>query len=153
MKQLLLICHTPSANTQVMAAQLLAGAQAEATENSQVRMLTPTQCGAEDLLNADALVFLTTENLGYMAGTTKDLFDRTFYDLEGPTQGLSYALVVRAGLDGTGATRAVESICGGLNWKPIQARLLCHGQWRDDFGQQCYELGQMMMASMDMGII
>ena len=153
MKQLLLVCHTPSANTQAMAQQLLAGAQAEATENSQVSMLTPTECAAEDLLHADAVVFLTTENLGYMAGTTKDLFDRTFYTLEGSTQGLSYALVIRAGLDGTGATRAIESICSGLNWKPVQERLLCHGQWQDEFGQQCYELGQMMMVSMDMGII
>ena len=153
MKQLLLVCHAPSANTQTMAEQLLAGAQAEATENSQVRMLTPAECVAEDLLKADAVVILTTENLGYMAGTTKDLFDRTFYDLEDPTQSLSYALVIRAGLDGTGATRAVESICGGLNWKPAQERLLCHGAWKEEFGQQCYELGQMMMASMDMGII
>ena len=34
---------------------------------------------AGDLLNADALVFATPENFGYMAGTLKGLFDRVFY--------------------------------------------------------------------------
>jgi hypothetical protein len=152
-KQLLLVCHTPSTNTMHMAEQLLAGARAEAEDICQVSMLTPGQCQTDHLLAADAVVFLTTENLGYMAGSTKDLFDRTFYSLEGRKQGLSYALVVRAGLDGTGCTRAVESICSGLGWQPVQERLLCKGPWQEEFSEQCYQLGQVMMASMAMGII
>ena len=153
MKQLLLVCHTPSTNTQSMASQLLAGAQAEADGQGQVLSLEPGQCTAQDIMAADAVVILTTENLGYMAGTTKDLFDRTFYDLETQTEGLSYALIVRAGLDGTGCTKAVESICGGLNWRPVRPRLLCKGDWKPAFSKQCYELGQLMMSSLIMGII
>ena len=102
---------------------------------------------------ADALILLTTENLGYMAGTTKDMFDRIYYDVIDATEGLPYALVIRAGLDGTGCTRAVESICSGLRWRIAQPRVLCQGDWQETFNEDCYQLGQLMAASLALGII
>ncbi|MDP6969079.1 MAG: flavodoxin family protein [Gammaproteobacteria bacterium] len=152
-KQLLIISHTPSVNTQCMAQHLLAGAKDAKETQVGIRQLSPAKCHAKDILAADALILLTTENLGYMAGATKDLFDRTYYDVIEATQGLPYALVVRAGLDGTGCTRAVESICSGLRWRIAQKRLLCRGDWQDDFNQDCYELGQLMTVSLALGVI
>ncbi|MDP6190401.1 MAG: flavodoxin family protein [Gammaproteobacteria bacterium] len=152
-KQLLIVGHTPSANTQSMARQLLAGAQAAEETDITIRQLSPGECQTEDILAADALILLTTENLGYMAGTTKDMFDRIYYDVIDATEGLPYALVIRAGLDGTGCTRAVESICSGLRWRIARPRVLCQGGWQETFNQDCYQLGQLMAASLALGII
>ncbi len=86
-KNLWLICHTPSPNTKAMADALLAGAK-NATEGVCVHINSPWDNHAEQLQTADAIIILTTENLGYMAGATKDWFDRIFYPLEMAKSGL-----------------------------------------------------------------
>ena len=152
-KQLLIISHTPSTNTHAMAGQLFAGAKDAQESQVTIRHLSPMDSHTADILKADALILLTTENLGYMAGATKYLFDRIYYDVLEAKQGLPYALVVRAGIDGTGCTRAVESIWSGLGWRIAQERRLCQGDWQDSFKQDCYDLGQLMAASLALGII
>jgi hypothetical protein len=67
-------------------------------------------------------------------------------------QGLPCALYVRAGNDGTGTCRAVESICTGLRWNWIQAPLVCRGDWQARFLAQCEELGMTMAAGLEVGI-
>ena len=112
-KKLLIVAHQPSANTQQMLEACMAGSRAADTENVEVLIVAPLDCQAKQLLDADAVVILTTENLGYMAGATKDWFDRVYYPVLELKQGLPYALIIRAGIDGTGTQRAVESICTG----------------------------------------
>ena len=108
--------------------------------------------GPEDVLACDAILLGTTENLGYMSGALKDFFDRTYNPCLEHTRGLPYALCIRAGLDGTGTRRAVESIASGLGWRAVQEALVCKGQWREDFVEQCRELGAAMTAGLDVGI-
>jgi multimeric flavodoxin WrbA len=131
----------------------MAGSRAADTENVEVLIVAPLDCQAKQLLNADAVVILTTENLGYMAGATKDWFDRVYYPVLELKQGLPYALIIRAGIDGTGTQRAVESICTGLHWNLAQPVLVCQGPWQGKFTHQCFDIGQYMAAGLDLGIL
>lgn len=152
-RQLLIVAHDPSPNTGRMVEAVLGGARHEDIEAVETRHVRPLEAGPDDVLACDALILGTTENLGYMSGALKDFFDRTYYGVIEQTEGLPYALYVRAGKDGTGTRRAVESICTGLSWKPVQEPLICRGEWQDDFLEQCGELGLYMAASLDSRII
>lgn len=136
-----------------MVAALLDGAGDDTVDNVTVGHVRPLEATADDVIGADAVIFGTPENLGYMSGALKDFFDRCFYDLLDRTDAMPYAVFVRAGKDGTGTRRAIESICGGLNWKPAQEPLICRGEWDDAFIDQCRELGMTMAAGLEAGII
>ena len=152
MKQLIVIAHDPSPNTRRMVEAVLEGARHEDVEGVTVRHVRPLEAGPEDVLGADAVILGTTENLGYMSGALKDFFDRSYYPLLEETQGLPYAAYIRAGRDGTGTRRAIESICTGLRWRPVQDPLICRGEWNDEFLEQCRELGLYLAAGLDAGI-
>ena len=109
-KTLLIIAHIPSPNTIALRDAVVRGASHEDIESVSVKVLTPFEACAEDVLAADGVILGTTENLGYMSGALKDFFDRTFYGVLEEKQGLPYAVYIRAGMDGTGTMRAIESI-------------------------------------------
>jgi len=152
MKTLLLIAHAPSANTQRMRDAVLKGAEHPDIEQVNVRWIAPLDAQPDDVLACDGIILGTTENLGYMSGALKDFFDRCYYPCLEEKQGLPCALYVRAGHDGTGTCRAVETICTGLRWNWIQDPLVCRDDWTDEFLEQCEELGTTMAAGLEMGI-
>ena len=151
-KRLLVIAHAPSANTQRLLGAVLAGARAPEVDGVEVKHLPPLQAGPEDLLRADAVILGTTENLGYMSGALKDFFDRSYYPCLEKTQGLPYALYIRAGHDGTGTKRGVEAIATGLRWRAVQEPLICRGEFSEAFVEQCQELGTLMAAGLEVGV-
>lgn len=151
-KQLLLVAHTPSPNTRKLAQAIVRGTQHEDVENVTLRQAAPLEAGPEDLLAADAVILFTTENLGYMSGALKDFFDRSYYPVLEKTEGLPYALCIRAGHDGTGTRRAVESIATGLRWRAVQEPLICRGDFREEFVAQCEEAGLYMAAGLDAAV-
>ena len=152
-KKLLIIAHAPSANTQQMFDAVVNGASDPEIENVEVVTLAPLDTQPEDIISADAIILGVTENFGYMAGLVKDVFDRCYYPCLDKTEGLPFAFYVRAGLDGTGTRRAIESISKGLSWKLVQEPLICKGEFQAEFIEQCRELGLSMAASLDAGII
>lgn len=151
-KTLLIVAHAPSPNTQKLRDALAAGARHEDIEGVDVRVVSPFEAGPDDVKAAGAIILATTENLGYMSGALKDFFDRIYYPCLEETQGLAYALVIRAGHDGTGTRRAVESITTGLRWRAVQEPLLCRGEFREDFVSQCTEQGTAIAAGLEAGI-
>jgi multimeric flavodoxin WrbA len=151
-KQLLVVAHAPSPNTRRLAAAVLRGARDPEIEGVRVRYRPPLQAGPEDVRAADAVILGTTENLGYMSGALKDFFDRSYYPCLERTQGLPYALYIRAGRDGTGTRRGVETIVTGLRWHAVQAPLICQGEFSEAFPGQCRELGMYLAAGLDAGI-
>lgn len=153
MKQLLLVAHAPSSNTEAMVQAVLRGARHPDIAGVQVRHVPPLQAGSDDVLKADALILGTTENLGYMSGALKDFFDRCYYPCLEKTQARPFTFYIRAGHDGTGTRRAIESITTGLRWRCVQEPLLCRGDWQDAFLEQCEQLGMAMAASLEAGII
>ena len=152
MKQLLIVAHIPSDNTRLLRDAVLAGACHDDIDGVATRALTPFEAGPDDVRAADAIILGTTENLGYMSGALKDFFDRTYYAVLEEKQGLPYALYIRAGHDGTGTRRGVETIITGLRWKEVQPPLICRGDYSPDFAAQCEELGLAMAAGLEAGV-
>jgi multimeric flavodoxin WrbA len=151
MKRLLIVAHAPSPNTLRLREAVLAGARQDIAGVETIAK-APLEAGPEDVLAAQAIILGTTENLGYMSGALKDFFDRSFYPCLERTEGMPYALYVRAGRDGTGTRRAVESIATGLRWRDVQAPLICRGDWDESFVDACRELGAAMAAGLEAGI-
>jgi hypothetical protein len=151
-KRLLIVAHAISPNTERLRDAVLAGARHPEIAGVETRCLAPFEAGPGDVMACDAIILGTTENLGYMSGALKDFFDRSYYPCLEETQGLPYALYIRAGHDGTGTRRAVESIATGLAWNAVREPLLCRGEWSDDFPVQCEELGMTVAAGLEAGI-
>jgi multimeric flavodoxin WrbA len=151
-KRLLIVAHVPSENTSRLRDAVVEGAQSADIEGVEVRVLTPFEAGPEAVLAADGIILGTTENLGYMSGALKDFFDRTYYGVIDRTEGLPYGLYVRAGHDGTGTRRGVETIVTGLRWRAVQEPLICRGDWQESFVDDCRELGMAMAAGLEAGI-
>ncbi|WP_375177847.1 flavodoxin family protein [Marinobacter mobilis] len=152
-KQLLIVSHAPSPNTLRLRDAVVQGASHGDIGNVAVVVRAPLEAGPDDVLACDAIILGTTENLGYMSGALKDFFDRSYYPCLEHTQGLPFAYYIRAGHDGTGTHRAIESITTGLRWRRIQAPLICRGEFQDVFVDQCQELGLYVAASLDAGLI
>ena len=151
-KCLLIVAHAPSPNTLRLRDALAEGARHGDIRGVAVKSMSPFEADAADVLSAQAIILGTTENLGYMSGALKDFFDRIYYPCLDHTQGLPYALVIRAGHDGTGTRRAVETIATGLRWRTVQAPLVLRGEYHDTFAEQCAELGMSMAAGLEAGI-
>lgn len=152
-RRLLIVAHAPSDNTRRLFAALEDGARALGLADLAIAHLPPLAAGADDVRAAQAIILGTPENLGYMSGALKDFFDRIYYPCLDHTQGLPYALVVRAGHDGTGTRRAVETIVTGLRWRAVRPALILRGTWQDAFVEEARARGALMAAGLDAGVI
>lgn len=152
-KHLLIVAHVPSDNTRRLRDAVVRGATGPDISGVELRTLIPFEAKPEDVLWADAVILGTTENLGYMSGALKDFFDRVYYPCLELTQGKPYAAYIRAGHDGTGTKRGIETIVTGLRWRAARDALICRGEWRETFVSQCEELGALMAASLEAGVI
>ncbi|GHC29694.1 flavodoxin family protein [Aidingimonas halophila] len=152
-KRLLIVAHAPSPNTLKLREAAERGARHPDIEAIDVTVKAPLEAGPDDIRACDAILLGTTENLGYMSGALKDFFDRSYYAVLEEKQGLPCALYIRAGHDGTGTRRAVESIVTGLSWHWVQDPLTLRGEWQDFFVDQVEELGMYMAAALDNGVI
>ena len=150
-KTLLIVAHAPSKNTEKLAQAASDGAN-HPDININVILKSPQDTQPEDILLADALLLGTTENLAYMAGLTKDFFDRCYYPVLEKKQGMPFALYIRAGHDGTGTKLAMQIIITGLRWNQVQEALILQGDWQDDFVEQVQELAMTLAAGVEAGI-
>ncbi|WP_201582508.1 flavodoxin family protein [Psychrobacter jeotgali] len=150
-KTLLIVAHAPSPNTEKLAQAALKGAN-HPDLDVNVILKSPQDTQPEDVLAADALLLGTTENLAYMAGLTKDFFDRCYYPVLEHKQGMPFALYIRAGHDGTGTKLAMKTIITGLRWNQIQDTLILQGKWQDEFTEQVEELAMTLAAGVEAGI-
>ena len=150
-KTLLIVAHAPSANTKKLAHAAYAGASHPDLDINVILKL-PQDTQPEDVLAADAVLLGTTENLAYMAGLTKDFFDRCYYPVLEEKQGMPFALYIRAGHDGTGTKLAIKTITTGLRWGWIQEALILQGDWQEAFTEQVEELAMTLAAGVEAGI-
>ncbi|MBK7250737.1 MAG: NAD(P)H-dependent oxidoreductase [Gammaproteobacteria bacterium] len=152
MKHLLLIFGGHSGGRTEALTRAVVEGVGQAGDDIELRSKAALTTGAEDLLWAEGLLIGTPEHFGYMSGAVKDFFDRTFYPVEGRTEGLPYALYVSAGNDGSGTVASVERIATGYRWKPIAPALIVRGEVTDDALGRCRELGAAMAQGLALGI-
>lgn len=104
------------------AGEQLAGAAADgarADAGVEVRVRRAEQAGPQDVLAASALLVVTPEMLGSMAGAMKAFFERCYYPVLDRLEGRAYATIVCAGSDGQGATRQIDRIVTGWRLRRV----------------------------------
>jgi multimeric flavodoxin WrbA len=148
--RLLIVYASQSGGAARLAEAVERGASAES--GAEVRRLHGAAAGLDDLLWCQALVIVTPENFGYMAGAVKDFFDRTYEAVQGKLTNLPFAIVVRAGNDGSFALEAVERIARGYGFKRVAEPILSVGGDLDGPLARCEELGQLLVAGLELGI-
>ena len=141
-----------SGTTKEMANAVYQGATDSSVDNVDVTMQSTFDTSAEDLLNANALILGTPENFGYMSGAMKDLFDRTFYEVEGKLAPLPYAIFISAGNDGSGALTAIRRIAKGYPFIESQKPIVVKGKLNVEDRNRCVELGLTFSAGLEAGI-
>lgn len=151
-KSLLIIAHAPSPNTRALAEAALDGASDPDAGAVTARLVSPFDVAAPDLFAADAVLIGTTENIGYMAGATKDMFDRCYNDWLGQSEAKPVAVYIRAGLDGTATRRALDSIIGAQRWRLVAPPLILHGDWSPAYAGEVRDLAMGLAAGLDAGI-
>ncbi|MCY3982224.1 MAG: flavodoxin family protein [Alphaproteobacteria bacterium] len=151
-RRLLIIAHAPSPNTLRLREAAAAGACHQDIEGVETEVLAPFDVNPDHVCAADALLLGTTENLGYMSGALKDFFDRIYYPCLEETRGRPFGFYIRAGHDGTGTRRAIETITTGLGWRAVTEPVLCRGVWQDMFADRCEELGMTLAAGLEAGV-
>ncbi len=121
--RLLIVMHSHSGGARILA-QAAAAHAGESAPKVQIDVFEAPDVHPEHLRAAQALLIVSPENFGYMAGLVKDFFDRCFYPCETAMAGKPYALIVCAGNDGTGAMNAMERLITGWRMRRAHAGLI-----------------------------
>lgn len=151
-KTLLLVCHAPSPNTELLRDAALRGGRHELLECTQVRWVPPLQATVEDVLSCDAILLGSTVNFGYISGALKDFFDRIYYPCLELTQAKPFSYYLRAGSDETGAVRALDAITQGLSWRQVLPPEICKGDYQPRFAERVEELSATLAAGVESGL-
>ena len=151
-KNLLIIYHSKTGNTERLARAVYDGANNALFESVSVTTKTAREAGPKDIIASDGLLLGTPENFGYMSGAMKDFLDRTFYEVEGKIQPLPYSVFISAGNDGSGALRAIRRIANGYPFKEVQEPVVVVGDATPDDLARCKELGMALAAGIDADI-
>src|ERR1700682_4998198 len=162
MKTLLVVYHSMTGGTLLMARAAAAGARTEPAMH--VSLLRAADAQAADVLNASGFIFATPENLAAMSGMMKDFFDRTYYSALDRLNGRPYATLICAGSDGRNAAQQIERIATGWRLHPIADPIIVctHAQTAeailrpkhiaDEELKACRELGATLAAGLALGI-
>jgi hypothetical protein len=150
--KLLIVCHTPSPNTEGLRDAAIGAIDALGLAALETRVRAPPEAGAPDIDWCDGVLLGTTENFGYMAGLTKDFFERIYYPCLESAAGLPFALYIRAGEDGRGTRDGIGRIVTGLSWKQVAEPLILRGDYEPAFEGRVGELAQTLAAGLDAGI-
>lgn len=128
------------------------------------RLIAAADVTPEDLLLAQAYLFVCPENLASMSGVMKDMFDRCYYPLLGRIEGRAYATAIAAGSDGSGAQAQIDRIVTGWRLRRVAEPLIVNLDAQtpeailaekhvpaDQIGL-CEELGVALSEGLGMGI-
>lgn len=150
MKNLLIVYHSQSGNTEQLAQAVYRGANCE--QEVEVKILRAMEAGLDDLLASDAIIFGSPENFGFLSGGLKDFLDRTFYPAEPYQINIPYGFFVSAGNDGSGAVRQLDRIVKGYPLRKVNDAVIVKGLPDEAGCKRCEELGATFALALSMGI-
>ena len=152
MADILIIFHSQTGNTEKLARAVAQGV--DNTANARGVLKRAAQTVAQDLRDCNAVVICSPEYFGYMAGTVKDFFDRTYEGLkdDAAVHKKPCSVVISAGNDGSFALSHIERICKGYRLKMIQKPILCKGKVTEEVLTRCFELGSIIAEGINAGI-
>ena len=150
-KTIIFSSHAPSKNTLILSKSCIKGLK-KYSENLNLKVLKPQQIMSQTILNCDGIIIGTTENIGYMSGLTKDMFDRCYNTWINKTNGKPVCIYIRAGLDGTATKNSIENIVKSLSWRIVQPTLILKGDYQKLFEKSVYNLGGAFSAGIENNI-
>lgn len=110
---LLIVWHSRTCASEAMARAAAQGA------GDAGRLLRCQEAEPGDFLVARGYLFCCPENLATLSGAMKEMFDRLYYPLLGRIEGRSYATIIAAGSDGSGAQRQLDRIATGWRLRRV----------------------------------
>ena len=150
-KKIIFISHSPSKNTKTLS-DIVFNTVNSNDLNINIELFSPLEILSESIKKSDGVIIGTTENFGYMAGATKDFFDRCYNELLDNTQGLPVFYYIRAGLDGEGTVRAIDKILLGLKWRQVLKPIVLKGNWNNNFKDKIAEASLNFAIGIQEGI-
>lgn len=146
---MLIIYHSQSGSCLQLA---LAAREGALAEDGDVAMHRACDVGSEEILASRGILLVSAENSGRLAGSVKDLLDRSFYPLIDSACQRPYALLVSAGNDGRGAVGEAQRIFKGIPFKQALAPCIVRGEPDEPALKSARELGAGFAAGLSMGI-
>jgi NAD(P)H-dependent FMN reductase len=150
MPQLLIVWHSHGWRSRCLAE---AAAEGAGTAGEGIVVLRhAAAAGLEDLLAADACLWVTPECFGSLSGLLKDFFERVYHPAREQVAGRAYAQIVCAGEDGRGAVMQIQRICRGLALKEVQPPLIVPSREVEARLGEARELGATLAQGLLLGL-
>ena len=149
MATLLVVTHAPTPATQRLREASVRIAQDADVFGTSVEVVTLDALSAtapEVFARADAYLFGTPVNFGYLSGALKHSFDCTYTALLGKVTGRPFSYWMHGRYDATGAVRAMEAITTGLELRQAAEPVVCIGDVTDADEEAAAELGGTLAA-------
>ena len=145
-----IIYHSQSGSSARLALEALVGAKKE--KGIEATLIRAFDASVTELSDASGLLFVTSENSGYLGGGMKEFFDRIFYPAIRESSVLPYALLISAGNDGREAVRNAQKILSGIPFKAAMEPLVIRGEPTENAYRKAQDFGLAMAAGLHMGI-
>ena len=152
MSVLLVVTQSRTGGTSALTDAIVAGATDDAIDGVEVVVRPALEATVDETLAADGYVLATPEHFGYVSGAMKHYLETIYHPCLDRTRGRPYALVVKAGNDGTGTVTSVERILAGLAWRAVVAPVIAVGEVTDDHLAAATDLGGTIAAGLSLGI-
>ena len=144
MKNVLIVYHSQSGNTEAMARAIAEGA---GDAGATVVLKKAVDAVDKDLLNCDVVAIGTPNYFDYMAGMVKDFFDRAWITVRERMGNKPYVVFGSYGGGRRQAIASVEGICNGLKMKLTTKSLAVQCKPTEDDIKACQELGRKLAGN------
>lgn len=142
MGKVLIVYHTLSGNTEMMAKAVAEGA--ESVTGTTVSLKKAFDTTLEDLLSCDGVAFGSADYFSYIAGALKDFFDRTFYPSQGKVTGKPCVVFGTGGGGGETVCGVLERMCKAFKLNKIADSVPAAGKPSAGILDECRALGKKL---------